>query len=292
MAFIKNTTLKSPAKINLHLKVLKKLPNRYHLIESLVSLIELHDEISIKETLKKKTKVIFFGKFSKNISQYENSIITTISLLKNINEKIKNKNFIIRVKKNIPVGSGLGGGSSNAVIVLLFLIKKLNLNIEKKILLGILNKIGFDSRIFLDKYPKFVSRYGEKVKIFKHKFRLNILLIYPNKPNFTKSIYQKNKSFSKKFSIKKIQQTIKKNIYEYLHTATNDLLDAAKKTNPRIGNIIQYLEKQKICDFVQMTGSGSCCFAIFKSKKNLLKCEKLVKTRYRSYWTAKTKTIT
>ena len=134
--------------------------------------------------------------------------------------------------------------------------------------------------------------YGERINIFKHKFRLNVLLIYPNKPNFTKIIYQKNKSFSKTFSIKKTQQTIKKNIHEYFHTANNDLVHAAKKINPRIGNVIEYLKKQKMCDFVQMTGSGSCCFAIFKSKKTLLKCEKLVKTRYRSYWTAKTKTIT
>ena len=292
MALIKNFLLKSPAKINFHLRVLKKVPNRYHLIESLVSLIGLYDEITIKETSVEKTRVSFVGKFSKTISPHDNSIVTVISSLENISEKIKNKNFTIKVKKNIPAGSGLGGGSSNAVTVLLFLIKKFNLKIEKKILLEILNKIGFDSRIFLDKYPKFISHYGERINIFKYKFRLSVLLIYPNKPNFTKTIYQQNKSFSKTFSIKKTQQIIKKNIHEYFHTANNDLVHAAKKINPRIGHLIEYLKKQKMCDFVQMTGSGSCCFAIFKSKKNLLKCEKLVKTRYRSYWTAKTKTIT
>ena len=116
--------------------------------------------------------------------------------------------------------------------------------------------------------------------------------ISPKNFNFTKIIYQKNKSFSKTFSIKKTQQTIKKNIHEYFHTANNDLVHAADNLDRNVGRVIEYLKKQKICDFVQMTGSGSCCFAIFKSKKTLLKCEKLVKTRYRSYWTAKTKTIT
>ena len=53
-----------------------------------------------------------------------------------------------------------------------------------------------------------------------------------------------------------------------------------------------YLQSQNICDFIQMSGSGSCCFAVFKSKKTLLKCQKLVKTKYRSYWTAVAKTIT
>jgi 4-diphosphocytidyl-2C-methyl-D-erythritol kinase len=41
-----------------------------------------------------------------------------------------------------------------------------------------------------------------------------------------------------------------------------------------------------------MSGSGSCCCVVSKSKKNLLKCQKLVKNKYRSYWTAMTKTIT
>ena len=120
MALIKKTTLKSPAKINLHLRVLKKVPNKYHLIESLISLIGLYDEITINETLAKKTKITFLGKFSKTITSHDNSIVTALSSLQNINEKIRNKNFIIKVKKNIPVGSGLGGGSSNAVTVLLF----------------------------------------------------------------------------------------------------------------------------------------------------------------------------
>jgi len=88
MVLIKKTTLKSPAKINLHLRVLKKVPNKYHLIESLVSLIGLYDEITINETLAKKTKITFFGKFSKTISSQDNSIVTALLSLQNINEKI------------------------------------------------------------------------------------------------------------------------------------------------------------------------------------------------------------
>ena len=205
---------------------------------------------------------------------------------------MQNKNFSINVKKNIPVGAGLGGGSSNAVTVVLFLIKNFNLKINKKKLDIIFNEIGFDSHLFLNKYPTFVSNFGEKTNIFKYQFKLNVLLIYPNQPNSTKIIYKKNKFFSKSFDTSLIRKMIKKNIFHFFNFARNDLLPAAEKANPRIRNLISFLKKQKICDFVQMTGSGSCCFAVFKSKKNLLKCQKLVKTRYRSYWTAMTKTIT
>jgi len=102
MALIKKITLKSPAKINLHLRVLKKVTNKYHLIESLVSLISLYDEITINQTLAKKTKVTFLGKFSRTVTLHDNSIVTAISSLQKINKKIRNKNFIIKVKKIFP----------------------------------------------------------------------------------------------------------------------------------------------------------------------------------------------
>jgi len=68
MVLIKKTKLKHPDKINLNLRVLKKTKNKFHLIESLVSLIGLYDEITIIETMAKKTKVTFSGKFYKKIS--------------------------------------------------------------------------------------------------------------------------------------------------------------------------------------------------------------------------------
>ena len=186
----------------------------------------------------------------------------------------------------------MGGGSSNAVIILLFLLKTYNLKIKKKKLDLIFRAIGFDSYLFLNKYPKFISHLGNKISIFKYQFKLNVLLIYPNRSNLTKIIYKKNKSFSKSFDIKLIRKMIKKDIFHFFNFANNDLILTAQKTNPRIKNLINFLKKQKICDFIQMTGSGSCCFAVFKSKKNLLKCQKLVKTHYKSYWTVMSKTIT
>ena len=63
--------INSYAKINLSLGVLGKLKNKLHRIESLVSFIDLHDEISIQKINKKKHKVFFYGQFSKNISNNE-----------------------------------------------------------------------------------------------------------------------------------------------------------------------------------------------------------------------------
>jgi len=292
MELIKKYHLRSPAKINLYLRVIKKLSNNYHEIDSLISHVGVFDEITVLENKNKQTSVKFFGEFSKSISNKNNSIISVISLLKKLNKKIKEKNFTIKVKKNIPVGSGLGGGTSNAVTILKFLQKRFNLKIKKNNLKQIYRSIGADSKVFADSYLKFISGYGDKVHSYKAKIKLNILLIFPNKPNSTKIIYQNNKIFSKKLKIDVAKKMIRKNIFNFLNIAGNDLLLSAKKLNLPMSNLLAFLERQNICDFIQMSGSGSCCYAVFKSKKSLLKCQKLVKIKYRSYWTAVTKTIT
>ena len=292
MELIKKYHLRSPAKINLYLRVIKKLSNNYHEIDSLISHVGVFDEITVLENKNKQTSVKFFGEFSKSISNKNNSIVSVISLLKKLNKKIKEKNFTIKVKKNIPVGSGLGGGTSNAVTILKFLQKRFNLKIKKNNLKQIYRSIGADSKVFADSYLKFISGYGDKVHSYKAKIKLNILLIFPNKPNLTKTIYQNNKIFSKKLKIDVAKKMIRKNIFNFLNIAGNDLLLSAKKLNLPMSNLLAFLERQNICDFIQMSGSGSCCYAVFKSKKSLLKCQKLVKIKYRSYWTAVTKTIT
>ncbi len=114
--------IKSYAKINLSINVLGKLSSNYHKIESVISFIQLHDKISIKKINEKRHKIIFYGKFSKNIPKKN-----TISHLLNILDKkklIKNNKYKIKINKQIPVMSGMGGGSMNSSSVLRYLIKK------------------------------------------------------------------------------------------------------------------------------------------------------------------------
>ena len=114
--------LRSWAKINLSLNVIKRLPNNYHNIESLITFVQSFDEIKIKIIDKAKHKISFSGKFSKGIGK-NNTIIELLNLLEK-NKLIKNKKFEIKVTKNIPQKSGMGGGSMNAACILKYLMKK------------------------------------------------------------------------------------------------------------------------------------------------------------------------
>ena len=117
-----SNVVKSFAKINLALNVVGK-SNKLHKVESLVAFIDLHDLIYINQIQSTNHKIVFIGKFSKNISSNN----TVSKLLKILDEKkfIKQK-FNIKIIKNIPQKAGLGGGSMNAANILNFLIKKKN----------------------------------------------------------------------------------------------------------------------------------------------------------------------
>ena len=114
--------IKSYAKINLSLNVIKKLPSKFHKIESVISFIKLHDLIFLKPIKLKKHKIIFLGKFAKGLKK-KNSVKKLFKILDNENF-LKNQKFEIKIVKNIPQKSGMGGGSMNASNIINFLIKK------------------------------------------------------------------------------------------------------------------------------------------------------------------------
>ena len=145
--------LKSWAKINLSLNVIKKLPNNYHKIESLITFVQLSDEIKIKTIDKVNHKISFSGKFSKGISK-NNTIIKLLNLLEK-KELIKDKKFEIKVTKNIPQKSGMGGGSMNAANILKYLIKKKIVNISSKKIKELTYKVGADVILGLEKKIQF-----------------------------------------------------------------------------------------------------------------------------------------
>ena len=121
--------IKSYAKLNLALNVISKR-SFLHEIESVIVFIDLHDEIFIRDSKSREHKVLFTGKFSKNISKNN----TISKLLKILEEKkfLKNKKFHIKIVKKIPNKARLGGGSMNAASILKYFIKKKIIKTNKK----------------------------------------------------------------------------------------------------------------------------------------------------------------
>ena len=279
MSYIK---IKSHAKINLALNIVGKT-KKLHKIESIVSFLDLHDEIRIKKINQKNNKIKFFGKFSKGIKSKN----TVSELLKNIEKKkLFKEKFQITIKKNIPSEAGLGGGSMNAASVLNFFIKKKLLK-RKKEILEIANAIGSD--VVLGLYKKnLVLKSNNEIKVIPSKKKFNILLVKPSFGCSTKRIYSKVKKFYKPEFNTKINNLMRS---DFLREKKNDLEPIAIESYPKLKILKDFLDKLPNTEFVRMTGSGSTIIAYFNSLKKCKEASKKVSKQFRNYWCKTSKTI-
>ena len=176
---MKNFKIKSYCKINLSLKIIKKLKSGYHNISSLITFCDPYDVISISKVNGLKDRISFSGKFCKGIDKKDNTVTKVLKLLRK-KSLIKNQSFKINIKKNIPHGSGLGGGSSNASNLLNYFNNKMRLKLKKDKMIDLAKKIGFDVPISLEKKNTFLTGKKEKIVRINKKFNLNLLIVYTN----------------------------------------------------------------------------------------------------------------
>ena len=278
-------TIKSYAKINLSLGVTGKLKSGYHKIESLVSFLNLYDEIKIKKINDKNHKIKFYGGFSKGIKKNN----TIFNLLKILDKKklLNNQKYLIKIKKNIPQKSGLGGGSMNASAIIRFFISKKILNLSKKDLAKLTNHIGSDVQLGLDNKNKILYSNGN-LNILTQKKALFVIIIKPNFGCSTKEIYKGVKKYSQKKIIR-----FKKSYFSLtnLLKLQNDLEKIVFKKYPQFKKVKLFMESLPNICFVRMTGSGSSMLGYFLSENSAINAAKIFKKKYKNYWCITSKTI-
>ena len=277
--------IKSHAKINISLNILGKMKSSLHKIESLVSFLDLSDDIFIKKIVNNNHIIKFKGEFSKNIPK-KNTITNLLKVLENIN-KLKKQKYLIVVKKNIPQKSGLGGGSMNAASIFKYLIAKQKINLRKKQILQISSKIGSDVILGMSQKKSLIYN-NKKLKIINKDFKLFTLLVKPNFGCSTRNIYKNVKNFSKP-SLKNVKTFYLNN--KFLAKLNNGLEKPAFDKYKKLKNIKNLIEKTDNVLFARMTGSGSTIIGYFNSKKDALNARKILKKKYKNYWFNLSKTI-
>jgi len=282
--------LKCPAKINIFLNIVGKKPDGYHQLESIFLPIELSDYLEIKPSSVFKLTVT--GRYANKIENDENILMKILEYFKK-NFQISD-NFSINLQKNIPIGAGLGGGSSDGSGFIKILNKIYDLKLNKSQMQEIALNFGSDLPFFFEENPCFVCGRGEKFHKLPELFieelkNYKILLINPNINLSTKLIfenYQKliksNKiAYSKSINNKDL---FEKNLNEILKNSTNDLELIAFEIHSILKEIL--IDLQSFSNILaRMTGSGSTMFAIFdKSDENLNKCYHFLKEKYPNYF--------
>ncbi|MCX7793735.1 MAG: 4-(cytidine 5'-diphospho)-2-C-methyl-D-erythritol kinase [Thermodesulfovibrionales bacterium] len=285
--------LLAPAKINWFLHVMDKRPDGYHEIMSLMQLINLYDEIEIEpeERLLVETEL--------NIPQEENIAYKAACFLKK--ETGYKGGAIIRIKKNIPHGAGLGGGSSDAATTLIGLNKIWGLNLSIKELSEIGASLGSDVPFFLKGPAGVVSGRGEIIENIDIKESYVLLLVKPEFFISTAWAYNElERMRAKKEDIigtedkgvirELIKSSIMNESFLYLIRDSvifkNDLEIPVFNHYPFLREVKERLINEGSL-YAAMTGSGSTIFGIFRTEREALKASKA----FQGLWTKIVRTI-
>ena len=277
--------LKSFSKINLSLKIIGKLKRKnLHNLQSYYCLINLFDVIKIERIKGSMDKVVFTGKFSGKISKKRNSVLDTLKILRDKN--ILSGFYSVLINKRIPVFSGLGGGTSNAAHLIRYFTKN---KISKNVLDVLESKIGSDLRLFLHSQG-FLSNLKKNNKS-TNKLKLHFLLVFPNINCSSRYVYSKVKRSLHEKKGNFFQTKDQNKFIKFINKEKNSLQSIVEYKYPIIKRIIIDIGKRPGCYFSRMTGSGSVCYGVFKSKKTAKAALKRVRSKYPNYWFSVAKTI-
>ncbi|MBN2789105.1 MAG: 4-(cytidine 5'-diphospho)-2-C-methyl-D-erythritol kinase [Candidatus Delongbacteria bacterium] len=265
-------------KINIHLRITGKLPNGYHELETIFQEIPLYDEIEINSNSNGNINFESTGIF---IPEGKNICIKAAEILKNEFNITYGCNILLM--KNIPIGAGLGGGSSDAATVLKALndLWGLNLTEEKLELLGI--KLGADVPFFIKGGCAAATGIGEKLTSINPVLTDGyILLVYPNIHVDTSEAYRNlnlNLTKNSQNGIFALALKSSSDVHLKYDEFINDFESYVFKEHAEIETIKNAL-LNKGAEFAAMSGSGSSVFGFFRDELKLKNAKNLIDQNY------------
>ena len=167
----------------------------------------------------------------------------------------------------------------------------MRLKLNKNEISKIAYQIGFDTPVSLEKKNTLLTGKKGEILRLNQKFRLNILIVYPNVICSTKKIYANNKKFTLLRPQSNFYIKDKKKLIDFLKNESNDLEKTAIDFYPKVRKIINFIKSQNGCYFSRITGSGSACIGIFSNMKSAVFAQKFMKLKFPNYWCAVSKTI-
>ena len=263
-------TIKSNAKINFGLRIINRRDDGFHNIETVFYPIDLFDEIQISLTPAEKdcnTVIISIDKFY--VPSNKNNICYKV--IESFFNKFRISDFHkieLHIYKNIPVGGGLGGGSSNAAAVLRYLIKYFNIDINehRQEILDVATAAGSDVPFFLIGKPCVATGKGDELKLIPDfKIDYKILLVNPNVSVSTKWAYENIQLKENVFRKTPLSEVKEFNIKDPM-VFKNDFEDVVFMKFPELKQVKNYMLGNG-ATFVSMSGSGATMFGLFKKNK-------------------------
>jgi 4-diphosphocytidyl-2-C-methyl-D-erythritol kinase len=256
-------TIFAPGKVNLALHVVGRREDGYHLLESLTVFTRFGDRLSV-ETAEADT-FSTSGPFERDAPLDDaNLVLAARDRLRVAFPLSDCPPVSIALEKNLPVASGLGGGSSDAAAALLALASVWELTTTKGELARLCPRLGADVPMCLAAQPLVASGIGEKIALVPDFPELSLVLVNPGMQVPTASVFRALTSYENPGLPPLPEQLSLDSLVEWLGRTRNDLEPTARSIAPEIDDALHELGLAG-ARVARMSGSGATCFGLFEN---------------------------
>lgn len=273
------------AKINLYLHVTGKREDGYHLLDSLVVFPDVGDCLTIIDSAphqKEHVSLHITGPFSDSLQTTDPSNNLIIKAAHKLIESVHHTlpPVTVCLEKNLPVASGIGGGSSDAAATLRLLIRHWNLTLSEQKLSEIAIQLGADVPVCITPIPQRMEGIGEVLSQVSGIPPFGMILVNHGEAVSTADIFRaRHAEFSKRTDLSPNFASIDLFI-DTLSQLTNDLEAPACVLNPKIATVLKTIKELPSCRLARMSGSGATCFGLFNTVEQAVKASKLLSQHY------------
>lgn len=266
----KSLSVFAPAKINLYLHVTGRRDDGYHLLDSLIAFADIGDQIRIEPAQDFQFEIN--GDFAASFQAKDrdaspssgNLVVQGAWALARAAQKTPGVKAVLQ--KTLPLGAGLGGGSSDAAAMIWALCEYWDIPRNTAYLPELMTRLGADVPVCFLCQAARIRGIGDLLDPVPEIPEMPIILVHPAKPCITADIFMHyGGAFSEPLSIPP-HFGDHESFVAFLHGTRNDLYETACQAVPDIANVIHALEAQQGCAIARMSGSGSSCFGLFETQ--------------------------
>jgi 4-diphosphocytidyl-2-C-methyl-D-erythritol kinase len=283
-------TVFAPAKVNLHLHVTGRQSDGYHLLDSLAVFADIGDTLVFEPS-----KVFSFTAEGPFAGLFSSAEIDTSPQSKNLVVKAalrlsallaRELNVSIRLIKNLPLGSGLGGGSTDAAACLRGLCQLWNVPLSQPHIDSLALQLGRDVPVCLKSRTCIMRGTGEHILSGPNLPELPVVLAWPARPVSTAEIFQSLKMPRYSSPVEFPDHFDEPDaLCDFLnHSSRNDLQQVSLTLPPVISDTLSAISQQSGCLLARMSGSGSACFGIFKNEGQAHRAADAMRLSHPDWW--------
>ncbi|MEM7620594.1 MAG: 4-(cytidine 5'-diphospho)-2-C-methyl-D-erythritol kinase [Pseudomonadota bacterium] len=281
---------RAKAKINLTLKVLGKRLDGYHELESFVAFADIADRLTYAPE----------EPYGISVNGSYGTAIVGENLIHKAALAFRDQVLDVRLgafnlEKNLPIASGIGGGSANAAAALRLLCQAHNISTrEHPSIYAIAQKIGADVPVCLNQTPAFMTGIGERLHVISEMPLLHCILVNPNCAVPTSEVFRRLNAEVLKPEVhaKKNRPNLEfknhEDILVYMRKNDNDLEQASISYQPIIADVLSALKNQTQSQIARMSGSGATCFAVYASEAHAKEATNIIELNYPEWWCVQT----